>query len=90
MKNILFSFEDMSTKDKAAKQAVKYFARAGANVIAQDVSASAKRSSGVSYREMTLTMSDSQNVVFRIKQSGDIFQVLVNGSILPIRNRMIT
>ncbi|NYT68805.1 hypothetical protein [Pusillimonas noertemannii] len=87
MKNILFSFEDMSTKDKAAKQAIKYFARAGANVIAQDVSASPKRSSGVSYREMTLTMSDSQKVVFRIKQSGDIFQVLVNGSVLPIRNQ---
>lgn len=87
MKNILFSFEDMSTKDKAAKEAIKYFARAGANVISQDVSASAKRSSGVSYREMTLTMSDSQKVVFRIKQSGDIFQVLVNGTIFPVRNQ---
>jgi len=28
MKNLLFSFEDLSAKDKAAKQAVRYFSRA--------------------------------------------------------------
>lgn len=87
MKNLLFSFEDMSPNGKAAKQAVKYFARAGANVISTDVSPSPKRSSGVSYREMTLTMNDSQKVTLRVKQSGDIFQVLLNGSVMPIRSQ---
>lgn len=87
MKNLLFSFEDLSAKDKAAKQAVRFFSRAGANVVQQDVPATVKRSSGITYREMTLTFADSQQVVLRIKQSGDIFQVLVNGKVLPIKNQ---
>lgn len=87
MKNLLFSFEDLTVKDKAAKQAARYFSRAGANVVQHDVSTSVKRSSGISYREMTLTFADSQQVVLRIKQSGDIFQVLLNGKVLPIKNQ---
>lgn len=87
MKNLLFSFEDLSAKDKAAKQAARYFSRAGANVVQQDVPTAVKRSSGITYREMALTFADSQQVVLRIKQSGDIFQVLLNGKALPIKNQ---
>ena len=50
MKNLLFSFEDLSAKDKAAKQAARYFSRAGANVVQQDVPTAVKRSSGITYR----------------------------------------
>ena len=84
---LLFSFEDLSIKDKAAKQAMKYFTRAGANVVAQDVSTQVKRTSGISYREMKLTFADSQTATFRIKQSGDIFQFLLNGKLTPIKNQ---
>ena len=87
MKNLIFSFEDLSAKDKAAKQAARYFSRAGANVVQQDVPTAVKRSSGITYREMALTFADSQQVVLRIKQSGDIFQVLLNGKVLPIKNQ---
>ena len=87
MKNLLFSFEDLTVKDKAAKQAIRYFSRAGANVVQQDIPSALKRSSGVTYREMALTFADSQTVVLRIKQSGDIFQVLLNGKVLPIKNQ---
>ncbi len=87
MKNLLFSFEDLTAKDKAAKQAARYFSRAGANVVQQDVPTAVKRSSGITYREMALTFADSQQVVLRIKQSGDIFQVLLNGKVLPIKNQ---
>jgi hypothetical protein len=87
VKNLLFSFEDLSVKDKAAKQAMRYFSRAGANVVQQDVSASVKRTSGISYREMMLTFADSQTVTVRIKQSGDIYQVLLNGKVLPIKSQ---
>ena len=30
---------------------------------------------------------DEERVVLRIKQSGDIFQVLLNGKVLPIKNQ---
>ena len=36
---------------------------------------------------MALTFADSQRVLLRIKQSGDIFQVVLNGKPLPIKNQ---
>jgi len=85
--NLLFSFEDLSVKDKAAKAVMKYFSRAGANVVSQDVSTQVKRTSGISYREMLLMFSDSQKVLMRIKQSGDIYQIMINGKLMPIKNQ---
>lgn len=87
MKNLLFTFDDLSAKSTAAKQVVRYFARAGANVVQQDIPSAVKRSSGVTYREMDLTFADSQQVTLRIKQTGDIFQVLLNGKALPIKDQ---
>lgn len=87
MKNLLFTFADLSAKSTAAKQVVRYFARAGANVVQQDIPSAVKRSSGVTYREMDLTFADSQQVTLRIKQTGDIFQVLLNGKAVPIKDQ---
>lgn len=86
-KNLIFTFEEMSVKDKAAKKAMKYFSQAGANVVQQDVSPTVKRTSGVSYREMSLTFADSQQVVLRVKQTGDVYQVLLNGKVAPIKSQ---
>lgn len=87
MKNLLFTFADLSVKDKAAKAVIKYFTRAGANVVSQDVSTQVKRSSGISFREMTLTFADSQVLVLRIKEPGDIYQVTLNGKLVPLKNQ---
>jgi uncharacterized coiled-coil DUF342 family protein len=85
--SLIFSFADMGVKDRAAKAVMKYFTRAGANVVSQDVSTQVKRTSGISYREMTLTFADSQKLVMRIKQTGDVFQVTLNGKLVPIKNQ---
>lgn len=87
MKNLLFSFADLSIKDKAAKKAISYFARAGANVVQQDIPSAVKRAAGVTYREMVLTFADSQQVILRIKQTGDIYQVLLNGKAIPLKTQ---
>lgn len=87
MKTLIFNFDDLSSKDKVARKAVQQFHRAGASVVQSEVSTGVKRTSGISYRELNLTFTDSQRVVFRIKQSGDIFQVLLNGALFPIRNQ---
>lgn len=84
MDTMLFDFNNM---DKSAKEAAKFFARAGANVVQHDVSTSVKRSSGVSYREVYLTFADSQQLTLRVKASGDIFQVMLNGKMLPVKNQ---
>ncbi|MCY1302736.1 hypothetical protein D9M70_524130 [compost metagenome] len=46
-----------------------------------------RRTSGVSYRELVLTFADSQSVTLRIKQTGDIYQVLLNGKVRPIQSQ---
>ena len=87
-KNLVFSFEDMGLKsDKATRDLVKYFHRAGASIVQGDAIPAIKRTAGVSYREMVLTFADSQAVIMRIKQSGDIYQVLLNGKVIPIANQ---
>jgi hypothetical protein len=87
MKNLIFDFNKLASGDSAPKQAMRYFSRAGANVVQYDAPPVIKRSSGITYREMTLTFADSQQVVLRIKQSGDIFQVVLNGKTMPIKNQ---
>lgn len=88
MKNLLFNFEEMaSSKEKIAKIIGRQFAMAGQNIVQTDISESTKRSSGVSFREMTLTFADSQAITLRVKQTGDIFQVLLNNKVIPIKNQ---
>jgi Asp-tRNA(Asn)/Glu-tRNA(Gln) amidotransferase A subunit family amidase len=87
MQNLLFSFEDLSDKDKALRQIQRTFARMGANVVQTDIPTSTKRRAGISYKEVTLTFADGQTVTFCVKKTGDIFQVKINNKALPIRNQ---
>jgi len=87
MKTLLFDFDKMGGRsDAALKDAIKLFTRAGAQVANSDVS-TPMRTSGISYREITFTFSDSQKVILRVKQSGDIYQVLINGKPFPIKEQ---
>lgn len=85
--NLLFSFDDLTQKDKSIKVLEKHLKRAGANVVSVDIEPRIKRSSGVSYREVSLTFSDSQMVKLRIKRPGDIYQVMLNRKVIPMTNQ---
>lgn len=85
--NLVFSFNDMSVKDKAGKAIAKYFKRAGVSIVSHDVDTKIKRSSGIKYREMLLTFADSQTIKLRIKETGDIYQVLLNNRLTPMKNQ---
>lgn len=43
-----------------------------------------RRTAGVSYREAVLTFADSQKLTLRVKQTGDIYQVALNGKTVPV------
>ncbi|MEI6747495.1 MAG: hypothetical protein WCL34_16150, partial [Methylococcaceae bacterium] len=83
----LFSFEDLASGDKATREVKTLFNRGGRSVSEASIDAKIKKSSGISYCEMLLTFLDSQTVSLRIKETGDIFQVLLNGKVIPIRNQ---
>jgi hypothetical protein len=86
MKTLLFSFEDLGTKsDKALVKLKQYFSRSGAAVVTAEPGAKTLRSSGISYRELFLTFGDSQRATLRIKQTGDVYQVLINDKLTPMK-----
>lgn len=89
MKNsLLFSFEDLGTKsDKALVKLKQYFKRVGCPVATAEPGAKTLRTAGISYRELALGFGDSQKVTLRIKQTGDVYQVLINGKLVPIKSQ---
>lgn len=84
---LLFNFDGMTGKDAATLEAKRFFSRAGAKVVGADASGGVKRVAGVSYRELRLVFVDGQTVTLRIKQTGDIYQILVNDRAMPIKNQ---
>ena len=71
---------------KLTEQTIKKgFARLGSSVVTYEAS-KLKRSAGIAYQEISLTFADSQQVVLRIKQSGDVYQALLNGKAVPLRS----
>lgn len=85
--NLIFSFEDLSSKDKVAQKIVRYFKRGGLEVVQVDDPQKMKRTSGVTYKELNVVLANGESIMFRIKQTGDIFQVLINGKVVPIKNQ---
>lgn len=78
-------FKDLQSNDKnAPKELLKIFKRAGADIIQSSVG-KAKRQNSVSFKPIYLTLGDSQMIELRVKESGDIYQVLLNKKILPIK-----
>lgn len=84
MSKVIFNFDDLTSKDKAFKAVSTYFKKAGAEIVQADVLPSIKRTSGIKYRELSLTFADSQILILRIKETGDIYQVLLNGRVKPM------
>lgn len=88
MKNLLIDFQKLGSNPVAAlKNAVAQFVRIGLAVSQSEASPALKKTSGIAYREAYFTMADSQKVTFRIKESGDIFQVLINDKLVPIKSQ---
>lgn len=80
-------FKNLQANEKSApKELLKMFKRAGAEIVASSVE-KAKRQNAVSFKTIHLTLSDSQVLALRVKESGDIYQVLLNGKVMPIKNQ---
>lgn len=95
-KEPLFTFEELADEKSAAKvleKIVKIFTRAGNGVVPDDSKAEAaeiskiKRAAGIKYREIAIHFLDSQSLILRVKESGDIYQVVLNKKVVPIKNQ---
>jgi len=82
-----FDYKNLTGKDPASTTLVKAFVQHKADVASIESEGKIKRTSGVAYKELALAMADSQQVILRIKDTGDVFQVLVNNKVVPIKNQ---
>lgn len=88
MKPILFNFDAMSGgKDKALRDISRLFEKAGAPVVSSSVDDKVTRRAGVAFRNVNLTFADGQTVTFGVKETGDIFEVRINNSVVPLREQ---
>lgn len=85
MKSLIFNFENAAQAQKSLTQAVRLFGRAGATVASSTIAPRTERTSSVSWRAVNFTFIDSQQVSLRVKLTGDVYQVLINGRVLPIK-----
>ncbi|NCC41654.1 MAG: hypothetical protein EOM21_20010 [Gammaproteobacteria bacterium] len=87
MSSILFPFESLA--QPATLNAIKKaFEKYQSTPLTVEAVTGTKRTSGISYREIAVAFQDSQSLTLRIKQPGDIYQVLLNGKLLPIVNQL--
>lgn len=88
MKTILFKFDSMGAgNEKAIGQITRLFDKAGAQVVGTEVAPNLTKRAGVAFRNINFTFADGQTVTLAVKETGDVFEVRVNGSVVPIREQ---
>lgn len=88
MKTILFKFDAMGAgNDKAIRDIIKLFDRAGVQVVSSDVAKTMTKRAGVSFRSVDFTFADGQRVTLGVKETGDVFEVKINGGVVPLRQQ---
>ena len=80
-------FSNAQAAGKALKKVSTIMIRAGQPVVSSEFIDKARRVAGVTYREASLTVASGQVVVLRVNVTGDIFQVVLNGSVQPMKNQ---
>jgi len=78
-------FSSAASAATALKKVKQLMIRAGQAVVATEFIDKPKRSNGTTYREAFLTLASGQAVTLRVTATGDIYQVLLNNSVVPIK-----
>lgn len=72
---------------RALNELLRMFSRAGAPVVASDASKPASKRAGMAFKTVELTFADGQRASLLVKETGDVFEVKVNGSAVPLREQ---
>ncbi|QIB08978.1 hypothetical protein GZ982_29970 (plasmid) [Pseudomonas fluorescens] len=78
-------FSSPAGADKAIKLISQQMGRAGQTVSSSEFNQKPRRSSDTTYREAFLTLASGQVITLRVNGTGDIYQVLLNGSVKPLK-----
>ena len=87
--NLIFEFKDLETKQKQVQKKIENIFNAAGKIkpVEIEIDGKTKRNNGISYKQIFCEFADSQTAIFKVKQTGDIFEVLLNKKILPIANQ---
>ncbi|WP_085618870.1 MULTISPECIES: hypothetical protein [unclassified Pseudomonas] len=83
-------FSTQAGADTALKQVSQLLGRAGQTVVSTEFSPKPRRSSDTTYREALLVLASGQTIALRVNSTGDIYQVLLNGSVKPLKEHTDT
>jgi deoxycytidylate deaminase len=85
---LLIDYELLATNaERAMRKVTALFVRAGLEIISVGSNGKAARIAGISYREATYTFADNQTLSLRIKVTGDVYEVRINGKVVPIKEQ---
>ena len=87
MADVLFDFDNQGDATRSLKRVAQAMLRAGQPVVSHDFDPKLRRTSGVGYRHALLPLASGQTVTLMVKQTGDVYRVLLNGAVLPIKNQ---
>ncbi|MDH1403755.1 hypothetical protein [Pseudomonas sp. GD03730] len=79
-------FSSASAAEGALKKVKQWMVRAGQPVVATEFIDKPRRSNSITYREATLTLASGQLITLRVISTGDIYQAVLNKSVVPIKN----
>lgn len=85
--HILFPFDRDTLKPSEKKKIERLFNKGGADVLDVEIDPKVKTTAGVKNRKVFISFTDSQKVTMLIKESGDVYQVMVNGTRVPMREQ---
>lgn len=87
MADVLFDFDNPSDATRSLKRVAQAMQRAGQPVVSHDFDPKLRRTGGIGFRQALLTLASGQTVTLMVKQTGDVYRVLLNGAVLPIKNQ---
>lgn len=85
---LLIDYELLATSaERAMRKVTALFTRAGLDIVSVGSNGKTARIAGVSYREVIYSFADSQTLSLRVKATGDVYEVRVNGKVVPIQEQ---
>lgn len=85
---IVLDFDALATNAaNAMRRFTALFQRAGLPVLDVASDGKTRRVASISYREVSLSFADSQKLLLRVKATGDVYQLLVNGKVTPVKEQ---
>ena len=85
---LIIDYEGLATNvTSAVRRVTAMLTRSGAVVIDTASDGKTRRIAGISYREVAFTFADSQKIALRIKATGDVYEVRVNGKVTPVKSQ---